>query len=157
MVTSDEVLMFYEKDNVADLVERMQSESERINPNSLLNYHIQLVRLLGMCTEGKNASTEIKCHSLIDLDNVVSIITNPACIAEVCINSNFITLNYFAYLFYFQVKDAYVTFLIHCYIDTEVEMKEIYNSQHIYTLIEKSFCPDIDKVRRTTDNYLNSD
>jgi len=26
-------------------------------------------------------------------------------------------------------------------------MKEIYNSQHIYTLIEKSFCPDIDKVR----------
>jgi hypothetical protein len=26
-------------------------------------------------------------------------------------------------------------------------MKEIYNSQHIYTLIEKSFCPDIEKVR----------
>lgn len=25
-------------------------------------------------------------------------------------------------------------------------MKEIYNSQHIYTLIEKSFCPDIEKV-----------
>jgi hypothetical protein len=25
-------------------------------------------------------------------------------------------------------------------------MKEIYNSQHIYTLIETSFCPDIEKV-----------
>jgi hypothetical protein len=25
-------------------------------------------------------------------------------------------------------------------------MKEIYNSQHIYTLIESSFCPDIEKV-----------
>jgi len=46
------------------------------------------------------------------------------------------------------VKNAYITFLTHCYIDTEVEMKEIYNSQHIYTLIETSFCPDIEKVRR---------
>jgi len=27
-------------------------------------------------------------------------------------------------------------------------MKEIYNSQHIYTLIEKSFCPDIEKVKK---------
>jgi hypothetical protein len=27
-------------------------------------------------------------------------------------------------------------------------MKEIYNSQHIYTLMEKSFCPDIEKVKK---------
>ena len=47
-----------------------------------------------------------------------------------------------------QVKNAYITFLNHCYIDTEVEMKEIYNSQHIYSLIEKSFCPDIEKVKK---------
>lgn len=46
------------------------------------------------------------------------------------------------------MKNAYITFLNHCYIDTEVEMKEIYNSQHIYTLIETSFCPDIEKVRK---------
>lgn len=46
----------------------------------------------------------------------------------------------------FQVKDAYITFLNHCYIDTEVDTKEIYNSQHIYTLIENSFCADIEKV-----------
>ncbi|CAF1275411.1 unnamed protein product, partial [Rotaria sordida] len=126
LVTSDEVLMIYEKGSLSDLVERMQSENERTNPNSLLNYHIQLVHLLAMCTEGKNASTEIKCHSLIGLDDLVLIVTHPACIAE--------------------VKDAYITFLNHCYIDTEVEMKEIYNSQHIYTLIEKSFCPDIEKL-----------
>ena len=44
------------------------------------------------------------------------------------------------------MKNAYITFLNHCYIDTEVEMKEIYNSQHMYTLIENSFCPDIEKV-----------
>jgi hypothetical protein len=120
--------MFYEKGNLSDLVERMKSESERTDPNSLLNYHIQLVHLLAMCTEGKNASTEIKCHSLIGLDDLVLIVTHPDCIPE--------------------VKNAYITFLNHCYIDTEVEMKEIYNSQHIYTLIEKSFCPDIEKVKK---------
>lgn len=65
----------------------MQSESERANPNSILNYHVQLVHLMAMCTEGKNASTEIKCHSLIGLDDLVVIVTHPDCIAEVCISS----------------------------------------------------------------------
>ena len=46
------------------------------------------------------------------------------------------------------MKNAYITFLNHCYIDTEVEMKEIYNSQHIYTLFENSICPDIEKVSK---------
>ncbi|CAF2145181.1 unnamed protein product [Rotaria magnacalcarata] len=83
-----------------------------------------------MCTEGKNAATEIKCHSHIDLDDIVLIVTHPDSTPE--------------------VKDAYITFLTHCYIDTEVEIKEIYNSQHIYTLIEQSFCPDIEKQRNST-------
>ncbi|CAF1314468.1 unnamed protein product [Adineta steineri] len=140
LVTSDEVLMFYDKGNLSELVARMQSDVERTDTNSLLNYHIQLVHLLAMCTEGKNAATEIKCHSLIGLDDLVLIVTHPDCIPE--------------------VKNVYITFLNHCYIDTEVEMKEIYNSQHIYTLIEKSFCPDIDKVilkpgeNRTLDKYV---
>ncbi len=85
MVSSDEVLMFYEKGNLPDLVERMQSEHERLDSNSLLNYHIQLVHLLAMCTEGKNASTEIKCHSLIGLDDIVLIVTQSDCIPEVSI------------------------------------------------------------------------
>jgi hypothetical protein len=38
-----------------------------------------------MCTEGKNASTEIKCHSLIGLDDLALIVTHPDCIPEVCI------------------------------------------------------------------------
>lgn len=75
--------MFYEKGNLSDLVERMQSEHERTDPNSLLNYHLQLVHLLAMCTEGKNASTEIKCHSLIGLDDIVLIVTHPDCTSEV--------------------------------------------------------------------------
>jgi len=35
-----------------------------------------------------------------------------------------------------QVKMAYINFLNHCYIDTEVEMKEIYTSSHMWTLFE---------------------
>lgn len=83
MITSDEVLLFYEKGNFTDLIERMKTEDERIDSNSLLNYHIELVRLLAMCTEGKNASTEIKCHSLICLDDLVMIVTHPNSIPEV--------------------------------------------------------------------------
>lgn len=36
-----------------------------------------------------------------------------------------------------EVKDAYVNFLTHCYIDTEVEMKEIYTSHHMWQLFER--------------------
>lgn len=49
-------------------------------------------------------------------------------------------------LFILQVKDAYVGFLNHCYIDTEVEMKEIYSSNHMWTLFENSFIGDMLKV-----------
>lgn len=45
-----------------------------------------------------------------------------------------------------QVKMAYVNFVNHCYVDTEVEMKEIYTSNHIWTLFE-SFTLDMARVR----------
>jgi inositol 1,4,5-triphosphate receptor type 1 len=41
---------------------------------------------------------------------------------------------------------AYVDFLNHCYIDTENEMKEIYSSNHMWCLFEKSFLLDIETV-----------
>ena len=34
------------------------------------------------------------------------------------------------------MKTAYINFLNHCYVDTEVEMKEIYTSNHLWTLFE---------------------
>lgn len=46
-------------------------------------YHIELVNLLAELTEGKNVYTEIKCHSLITLDDIVSVVTHPECIIEV--------------------------------------------------------------------------
>lgn len=45
-----------------------------------------------------------------------------------------------------QVKMAYVNFVNHCYVDTEVEMKEIYTSNHIWTLFE-NFTLDMAQVR----------
>lgn len=37
---------------------------------------------------------------------------------------------------------AYINFLNHCYIDTEVEVKDIYTSSHMWTLFE-SFLIDM--------------
>ena len=45
----------------------------------------------------------------------------------------------------FQVKVAYVNFVNHCYVDTEVEMKEIYTSNHIWQLFE-DFTVDMARV-----------
>ncbi|EDW45613.1 GM16953 [Drosophila sechellia] len=75
---------------------------------------------------GKNVYTEIKCNNLLSLDDIVTIICHPLCMPE--------------------VKEAYVDFLNHCYIDTEVEMKEIYASGHMWSLFEKSFLVDINQL-----------
>lgn len=44
-----------------------------------------------------------------------------------------------------QVKTAYVNFVNHCYVDTEVEMKEIYTSNHIWNLFD-NFLVDMSSV-----------
>jgi len=46
-------------------------------------YHISLVQLLALCTEGKNVYTEIKCHSLLPLDDIVRVVTHSDCVPEV--------------------------------------------------------------------------
>ena len=80
----EDVLVFYnDHSSFANLLEMMQSERERMDPDSPLNYHINLVTLLACCTEGKNVYTEIKCHSLLPLDDIVRIVTHPDCIPEV--------------------------------------------------------------------------
>lgn len=48
-------------------------------------------------------------------------------------------------IFFTQVKIAYIDFLNHCYVDTEVEMKEIYTSNHMWKLFE-NFLVDICRV-----------
>lgn len=50
---------------------------------------------------------------------------------------------------FLQVKIAYINFLNHCYVDTEVEMKEIYTSNHMWKLFE-NFLVDICRVNKHT-------
>ncbi|XP_075250121.1 inositol 1,4,5-trisphosphate receptor-like isoform X7 [Convolutriloba macropyga] len=93
--------------------------------NSALLYHIELVNLLAMCAKGKNLHTEIKCTAYITLDDIQKMLTHPSSIA--------------------LMKNAYVKFLHHCYIDTEVENKDIYTQQSIWKIFE-SFIWDMGKI-----------
>ncbi|GAB1604735.1 inositol 1,4,5-trisphosphate receptor type 1-like isoform X6 [Argonauta hians] len=133
----EEVLLFYnDKLSFENLVQLMRSERHRSDERSPLAYHINLVQLLALCTEGKNVYTEIKCHSLLPLDDIVKVVTDENCIPE--------------------VKIAYINFLNHCYVDTEVEMKEIYTSNHLWTLFE-NFLLDMAIVSNATTDRQHAD
>ncbi|XP_001359354.3 inositol 1,4,5-trisphosphate receptor isoform X2 [Drosophila pseudoobscura] len=129
--SGEDVLVFYnDKTSFQHFVQMMQQQQlarmEKLSDDSPLKYHVELVKLLACCTMGKNVYTEIKCNNLISLDDIVTVICHPLCMPE--------------------VKEAYVDFLNHCYIDTEVEMKEIYASGHMWNLFEKSFLVDIHQL-----------
>jgi len=133
----EDVLVFYnDKTSFSLLVEMMRSERQRSDESSHLQYHINLVKLLACSTEGKNAFTEVKCHSLLSLDDIILVVEHPDCIPE--------------------VKEAYINFLAHCFIDTEMEMKEIYASNHIWTLLE-NFLVDMATVCNATHDRNHAD
>ncbi|KAK9889429.1 hypothetical protein WA026_004699 [Henosepilachna vigintioctopunctata] len=134
----EDVLVFYnDKASFNHFIEMMQSGRHCMDEGSPLKYHVELVKLLACCTMGKNVYTEIKCHSLLPLDDIVAVVVHPDCIPE--------------------VKEAYVGFLNHCYIDTEVEMKEIYTSNHMWTLFEKSFLIDMSDIATSPTDRKHSD
>uniref|UniRef100_A0A4W5LTB1 Inositol 1,4,5-trisphosphate receptor n=1 Tax=Hucho hucho TaxID=62062 RepID=A0A4W5LTB1_9TELE len=133
----EDVLVFYnDRSSFPVLFQMMCCELERRDEGGALAYHNTLVELLAVCTEGKNVYTELKCNSLLPLDDIVKVVTHEDCIPE--------------------VKTAYVNFVNHCYVDTEVEMKEIYTSHHIWKLFE-NFLVDMARVcNSTTDrNHAN--
>uniref|UniRef100_A0A5F8GCU2 Inositol 1,4,5-trisphosphate receptor n=1 Tax=Monodelphis domestica TaxID=13616 RepID=A0A5F8GCU2_MONDO len=135
--SGEDVLVFYnDRASFQTLIQMMRSERDRMDENSPLMYHIHLVELLAVCTEGKNVYTEIKCNSLLPLDDIVRVVTHEDCIPE--------------------VKIAYINFLNHCYVDTEVEMKEIYTSNHMWKLFENFlFLPSlVCDDRKHADNIL---
>lgn len=145
-------MVFYnDRASFQTLVQMMRSERDRMDENSPLMYHIHLVELLAVCTEGKNVYTEIKCNSLLPLDDIVRVVTHEDCIPEVRYRSDKAPMDAsdrtsaFNQIPTFQVKIAYINFLNHCYVDTEVEMKEIYTSNHMWKLFE-NFLVDICRV-----------
>lgn len=84
MNAGEDVLVFYnDRASFQTLMQMMRSERDRMDENSPLMYHIHLVELLAVCTEGKNVYTEIKCNSLLPLDDIVRVVTHEDCIPEV--------------------------------------------------------------------------
>ncbi|KAG7217361.1 hypothetical protein INR49_021528 [Caranx melampygus] len=133
----EDVLVFYnDRSSFQVLLQMMASERERTDEDGALAYHNTLVELLAACTEGKNVYTELKCNSLLPLDDIVKVVTDVNCIPE--------------------VKTAYVNFVNHCYVDTEVEMKEIYTSNHIWKLFD-NFLVDMSSVCNTTTDRNHAD
>ncbi|XP_069797807.1 inositol 1,4,5-trisphosphate-gated calcium channel ITPR3 isoform X2 [Narcine bancroftii] len=131
----DDVVVFYnDKASFSTMLEMMNAARDGVEENSPLAYHISLVELLAACAEGKNVYTEIKCTSLLPLEDIVRVVTHEDCITE--------------------VKIAYVSFVNHCYVDTEVEMKEIYTSNHIWKLFE-NFIVDIAQVCNKREKRLS--
>ncbi|XP_038132891.1 inositol 1,4,5-trisphosphate receptor type 3, partial [Cyprinodon tularosa] len=131
----EDVVVFYnDKASFNSMLELMAESREGIGETSPLRYHISLVELLAACAEGKNVYTEIKCTSLLPLEDVVRVVTHEDCITE--------------------VKVAYVNFVNHCYVDTEVEMKEIYTSNHIWKLFE-DFTVDMARVCNKREKRLS--
>lgn len=128
----EDVLVFYnDKSSFNQFIAMMQQKAAgTLTDDGPIRYHVELVKLLACCTMGKNVYTEIKCNSLLTLEDIIAMISHPDCLPE--------------------VKIAYVDFLSHCYIDTEVEMKEIYSSHHMWNLFENSFLADINRLIKQT-------
>uniref|UniRef100_A0A8C1ZMY4 Inositol 1,4,5-trisphosphate receptor n=1 Tax=Cyprinus carpio TaxID=7962 RepID=A0A8C1ZMY4_CYPCA len=134
VTAGEDVLVFYnDRASFQSLVQMMRI---RFGLTDSCRYHIHLVELLAVCTEGKNVYTEIKCNSLLPLDDIVRVVTHEDCIPD--------------------VKMAYVNFLNHCYVDTEVEMKEIYTSNHMWKLFD-DFLVDICRVCNNTSERKHAD
>lgn len=88
MNVGEDVLLFYnDKQSFQNLIRMMKESDLHKETNSPLNYHITLVQLLAYCTEGKNVYTEIKCHSLLPLDDIVRVVQHPDSNPEVCYSS----------------------------------------------------------------------
>lgn len=56
---------------------------------------------------------------------------------------------------YAQVKNVYVQFLMHAYIDTDVEMKEVYSRDTMWELFD-NFLPDISTVSNVLKLYYDN-
>uniref|UniRef100_A0A1I7YYU4 Inositol 1,4,5-trisphosphate receptor n=1 Tax=Steinernema glaseri TaxID=37863 RepID=A0A1I7YYU4_9BILA len=114
---SDEVRQFYtDSASFEQLMEMMKTAPEYLEAPHPLRYHIELVKLMAMCTRGKNESTELKCASHLPMDHIVRVISAPQCVID--------------------VKSVYLQFMLHCYIDTDVEMKDAYNAEYIESILD---------------------
>jgi hypothetical protein len=133
ILAGEDVVMFYtDKASFNAFIEMMRQEKDSLDESGPIQYHIYLIKLLAACTGGKNEETERKCHQLLSFDDIIKMVIHPETIP--------------------QVKQAYIDFVIHCFIDTEIDIKDIYSDNHIWTIFE-NFVIDIDAM---VDNLQNT-
>ncbi|KAL3982635.1 RIH domain family protein [Acanthocheilonema viteae] len=123
--SSDDVRLYYaDSASFEQLKQLMQNTGpEELTVDHPLRYHIDLVRLLAFCTRGRNSTTELKCASQLSMDHIVRVLTSPYCLI--------------------QVKDVYLQFMLHCYIDADAEMKDVDNVDFIERIL-KNILGDIE-------------
>ena len=46
-------------------------------------FHSNLIRVLISCTMGKNTLTEIKCHTILSLEDIEKVVTNKHCLIQI--------------------------------------------------------------------------
>lgn len=142
LMNSDIMSFSSDKTHIDDICLLMQkhkqsdSENGTIALNGQLLFHINLIKVLISCTMGKNTFTEIKCHTILSLEDIEKVVTNKYCLV--------------------QVKETYLNFLYHCHIDTENETKEIFTQPFIWNIFE-SFIQDIDTVCQANEKHVDRD
>ncbi|OQV23241.1 Inositol 1,4,5-trisphosphate receptor type 1 [Hypsibius exemplaris] len=128
--SDSEVLLYIIDRNGVDALISQMVDVAALNgvpyPDSLLLYHVEVIRLLSMCTGGKNNFTELKCHNLMSLEDIVSLIQHKQCLT--------------------LVKSVYVDFLTNCFVETEMEVKEVYSSAAVIWNLFANFADDIEKA-----------
>ena len=117
----DEICMLMQREHPQSEAEMRQESSN----SGQLQFHVSLIKVLISCTTGKNTFTEIKCHTVISLEDIEKVVTNKYCTVP--------------------VKETYIHFLYHCHIDTENETKEIFTQPYIWSIIE-SFIQDVSLI-----------
>jgi inositol 1,4,5-triphosphate receptor type 1 len=130
LMNSDIMHFSSDKTHIDELCLLMQKQQphalDDLNQDSIVNkqllFHINLIKVLISCTMGKNTFTEIKCHTILSLEDIEKVVTYKHCLI--------------------QVKDTYIKFLYHCHIDTENETKEIFTQPYIWSIFE-NFIQDI--------------
>ena len=102
-----------------------------------LVFHIKLVNLLSSLTEGSNVNTEIQCQSLLSMTDVVRVVTHQSCL--------------------YEVKNSYVLYLLSCYLESEVEFREMNTASILWSLLE-GMRKDIDLLIERTlfDKYIKN-
>lgn len=118
----DEICLIMQK-NQPQTLQEFEQNSNTINGQLL--FHINLIKVLISCTMGKNTFTEIKCHTILSLEDIEKVVTNKYSLIP--------------------VKNTYVNFLYHCHVDTENETKEIFTQPYIWSIFE-NFIEDINLV-----------